>query len=652
MEDEVGEGRGRKQLRLTAMATNNLLQDQIRLAHQDQRQSVFSKHPRLRAILRRLTRALLKWMGDFHRVNLLCDFSASSKSAGKSTSFRSRLVSRTSRRCSGKQWPYAILVLHIISVLMLPVNLYYQYEYDASKIKLQTLNRWLITHNKSEPVDQLVDELQHRAQEARRALRSLGTTYLEWPFIFQCVTIFFLPQSILYMIFIPGVYQLSTVVLLAPGILLDSANESRITAQLVRLVLKQLIAQSEMFIWSKRYISAEFLSIKSCPTNGNDRLSQMMRNRIMVELDERLTRQHEATIVRLQRLASKGRFNPLNRSPDSIDKLALACMVNMAGSGFFFILFMLYAYYFMVIANSGSSSVELNSAMNLIYGLNLLTMVAINYISALYSIALLTLMVLEQITAFEQLDKLLASVVEKNDLRFVRLMSRLSQQDLSEPTHWSATADFDDNPNQTEPNPYVSEFGEQIEADLLTVFVQCRVAARKFELAKWPMNFIALLFSYYALLMPIIFGLHSPYFNQVLKHATLSLAIASGTVCLIFITPLAFLHYRCVKIFRSMWSLAAQLSRFELVPAIKRDQVISMSVASFTFRRELSDSRQTMAKFACRLLWLPITYANLLRIIVWVLVISISLVEYSVGGRLGGRIANYLNDPFGLLSVP
>jgi hypothetical protein len=63
--------------------------------------------------------------------------------------------------------------------------------------------------------------------------------------------------------------------------------------------------------------------------------------------------------------------------------------------------------------------------------------------------------------------------------------------------------------------------------------------------------------------------------------------------------------------------------------AIKRDKVIGMSAESFTFRREQSDSRKATAKFACRLLWLPITYANLPRIIVWALVISISLVEYS-----------------------
>lgn len=156
-------------------------------------------------ILHRITRAILTYLSSMQRINLL----GTIITIKRKTTWREQLNRLLYDRSTWteKRWPFVLLAVHLVCVSLLLVNIYYQYVYDASIIRLEQLGAQLNDTNNSwsshkQLKNQLMDirtlqlDLKHRAEETRQTLKWLGSSHIGWSFTIETVMLVYITSSV------------------------------------------------------------------------------------------------------------------------------------------------------------------------------------------------------------------------------------------------------------------------------------------------------------------------------------------------------------------------------------------------------------------------------------------------------------------------
>jgi hypothetical protein len=618
------------------------------------------KNDRLRAIIYRFNYVVFSWMSDFCRLKF-GNFSGNSKVA---TTFREKLIKlvRERSRKTDKKWPYLILILYIVCTVMLSINIYYQYIYHANTLRLIKIQAYMNDRGKQHllehlNVTRLESEFKLRANAALHMLKTLGTSCTEWRFIIESVVLVYIISSLNLFVVIPLSYRLNGWLFLTPLLMLDPKDESNVRA---RLILEELEMFSINSLACARTKMEQFgKDLANLIRNGDfDHNSKahlcVMADKALIVLSKRLEQKHNLIIRQLKTIALGGRLNPLNRSTAWRDRLAISCCMKTIIT---FVIMQVIAGvrnkhmsdYF----KSKGLEYKLDGFKDYFSAFSIVFLVEVHALTAVFLGLILISTWNDHNESLRLLRELILSTIKKNTLISHRLIIIGSQHQsfkqspdglMGQPrTRRYASVAF--LPQIAPHQDYGKDIRERFEQDLMTVFIHYRIVTRTFELTRSAMSWFAFGAIWFVAVLLVVFRLHGPYFQE-LKPLNLASGIVSIICGFVYLVPLGLMHQRFIKTFKELWNLAAQMSHFETVAAINRCLRIDSNVTVFCIRRDLADSRQRMDRIACKVLSLPITNNNLIKILFWACLIVASLSNNL--NILGEGLESFTNDPFGI----
>jgi hypothetical protein len=584
-------------------------------------------------------RALLSWMCRFRKF-------------GSVTSDDKRGGWRIKRR------PHVILVIYVLCLSMIAVNVYHQYIYDASILRLGRVRailqsqdtRQQLLNQSGMTADAVEKYFERRASEARQALKSLGATHLEWSFVISNVMIV---ASILGMMFYfttPYDYSSDDTVMISARALLDNEHDARVQTRIIVQELDRLIASSLSFMRAK--FEQAIMDSSVIITAATPKRLQHERSLAILRLN--LTREHGKIVEQLKTNALEGRLNPLNRSPACRDRLALLYLISVFGLLLGTVVPpIVFHHLIKSFFDAKGKRLEITGIKDLT---NFLCMLYVYFVYVVTVVSLSSLHVIticDKLVAIERLKLLILYIIRKNKTRSLALKQLLnSQNGSSVPLTGSYSSKL--GPVIKSPVFYVippfklSLLISEIESDLQIVLLQCRLFDRHFRTTKRLESMVALILACSSITAPILIRLQNNYIYAELKPTGLLLTFMIISFCFVFLVPLALLHQHCLKAFNALWSLVAQLSHLELenkATINKYDFTINSNIAALTIRRELADFDRKMERFACQILGAPVTYGNLIRAAFWLFFLLISIADQS------GRLAAIMADPFGVYEL-
>jgi hypothetical protein len=375
-------------------------------------------------------------------------------------------------------------------------------------------------------------------------------------------------------------------------------------------------------------------------------VTYMLHEKVRVDWNRWIMMRHREIVGRLQWLALDGRLNPLNRSRfvAIFDWIMIMLVFNV-----------LFNHQLIDFVSSKGANISANDILGFVVQLILIIFTCVG---ALLLEVNLVLTFYDQLELIERTRKMILHIITINEIRFDKLVSITTKEHNHLPDNRRGSLALlkifaptnQALPGQIKQQEVIDEMGKAIELDLLTVIIQTRLTSRIFDLSKRPMGLIVSVFIGFVILMSIILRVHNPYFYPESKGTGKLIVLVAISVLYGFLMPLAFLHRRSLNSFQKIWNLVALLNRFESIPQIKRELMMSSSVSVLTLRRELSDSRRLMSRFACRVFSLQVTYANLMQIAGWISIIMFSFVDRS-DSLIGEILAVFLRDPFKLFKV-
>lgn len=617
----------------------------------DDQSQILAKEP-VRRVVYGFGRVTLTFLLDLCRLKQLnkLDLSPAPRPSTGHQALGWRLLAAI-RGTNVKRWSRLVLCIFVVVFVWLLINLYFQYVYDINKIKLHSLDDYLqevsaaaaALNLAGPPIDHLgnVTELRmdfwRRAQQARATLKTLGAPFLEFSFMLQIsVLVFVVGPALSCYLMIPIESELSGGwLLLAPKALLGARDEIRLATELLLMELNRFSTDGLTFAVTKlEQLNRDLAqTIEDSPQSQRPRL-EALRRQALTKFALRLRARHQSTLVQLRTIALEGRLNPLNRTRACRDRMALYFMLGSICVFSYMQFVVLFGFGRVVhqsadpLSSSVLASLDLVGWRDALAALSLFLTMEVITVTAFGLMAVLALLVHDQLVAAQRLRVFVLRTIAENEVNFRRL--------------WE-TAKSDKRQNQ---NCSGSSLSERIELDLLTVVMLSRVFARSCALAMVPLNSIASMLIQFAILCPLLFRIHSAYVSDDLKAVSFLVGIGSVCVAFGFLATLGHLHWSCLRTFRCYWSLVAQLSYFEQNASINQSLLMQTSVAVFTLRRELSDARQSLDKFACRVLSIPITNTNVTRMSFWVLFVFVSFSQNV--NIFGESLARVLRDPFGL----
>lgn len=597
---------------------------------------------------RMLPRSLLRKLEKFNRLalTLMCDFSRIELSPEPSTT-QNRKQNRTSSNWSKlgaarpKWWARLVFAVFVSASVTLIANTYFQYIYDVNSLKLRKLADHLKEVRSGQWPDrnlanltQFELELGRRATAARRVLKLLGAHRLQWSFLVESVVLIFLPSATGCFVLYPMWHRLKRWTILAALSLVDPRKETSLRTELTLDELNKFARDSRTFALARlEQIGAdlaELLHRAGLAINQPERL-RLLRRRTMSRVARVLRAQHQTVVEQLARIALEGRLNPLNRTRACRDRHAVCFALGLS----FMLLYMqstLVVGYCSTWRHLAANEVqvELASFRDALDAFNWPFVVEQSANSALVIMSLMAIMIYDQFESTARLHKLTLFLAKENNCK-LRQLATITRAGPFSPTEPAAAA-----------------LSRDIQLNLLTIIVQHRLAARTFGLIRGPLSLIASLLIYFSVACPIVFKLHSAYFDSQLRTVSSRVGLLSSGCCLVFLYTLGLLHQKQVALLKPRWTLAAQLSQFDVGPETDRSWDLLTSLVACTFRRELSDTRQTSAKFACRIWAMPTTNTNIIRLAIYTLLIFIPLSSDVSVNVFGDGLAKLLGDPFGV----
>jgi hypothetical protein len=557
----------------------------------------------------------------------------------------------TKSRRTHRKWPYAFLTFYIASLIMIIVNVYHQYAYDASLLKLKQIKS--ILSNQDAHMQQLFNKsdmdagtleihFEQRVSEAREALKSIGAPQLEWPFIVPVTMIFVSVFGVMFYVAVPIFHSSSDTVLLAVVSLLDPCWDTQIRTELVLKELSALAASSQSFKQTKAtQADRDLLDEIRMPVIQKPYLKDLIAR----SAKRNLNRKHSSTVLQLKRIALEGRLNSPSRSPNFKNRLgriylSALCLGTINAA----VLPTAFIYLTDAFFKAQGKNIEFVGPKDVIFAL----VAAYNYLICVISISstlsLYVLTVYEQIVSIKRLKILMQNIIQLNDIRYHELLYLLNHKNRScaymlhnakEQYLFSRTGSKDE----------LTSIRSAMETDLLMVVLHYRLIVNNFKLAKSLLSYVALMLALGAGMTPILVSLHNNYIDPELREIAFAFSMIIIALCFLFVTPLAWLHEDWLKTFTILWSLSAQLSYFESIEIVNKCFEVESNIAVFTLRRELADLGPRINLFACQILGIPITYKLLIRAGFWLFLALISLLYKS------NRSFGLGEDPLGMYEL-
>lgn len=623
------------------------------------------KNQQARSLIYWLNRRSLTWICDLQRINLLRNV----KDGESKQTFRLRLDRFINEQTNDRRrkWPSILLACYILCSLLMMLYVYHQYKYDFNNLRLdrlssnQTENRGLTEQN----VGIYRKQLEKNICDARETLRWMGGPYFNWSLIIQIFLAFFVLLSCINYMLVPWYFHSNNLTLLPARTLLDKDNDARVQAQLVSDELQRFVLQSWSF--TKGKISQMGTILMQTTEMATDHTlykrsstiseAGLLPHRALARTAvSSLMQRHKTTVEQLKEIALEGRLNSLNGSPACRDELSLVFLASLCLITFNTFTGLIGSHYsFKQIYDSKGKPIVFESFMDASFATCVLYILFISYFASLFTFAMHVLTIYAQLASFNRLRELVKFVIRRNEIRF----QKLSLKSAAYPTRLSV--DFMRKTNirhwldQNKQNRFKTtslrshqesaNLVRSMELDLLMVWLQHRLTHRSYQLARKPISLLTHTIICWGVAPMIMLRLHNSYFYPEFRETAISISLFIMNVCLLFLFPLGLLHQHCLKAFKTLWGLSAQMSHFECFDCVNRYLMVETNVAIFTLRRELSDSEQRMDGLACRVLQMEITYNNLIKASFWLYLGVISLLDNS------DKLSGAKSDPFGLYDL-
>lgn len=661
--------------------------------HENHHQSSGIKSERLREFIHRFNRITLTWMCQLCRVNFLGDYDLVTSRSKRLTArdklslLRLDAIGRSST--TKRKWPHVILAIYSLCVIVLLVNIYYQYKYNVNMAKLDKIDQLNATgelsllhqyhHHYEHQLDwhKLRHEFQQRAREAHTRLKWMGASHIEWAFIIQSILLVFIISTTNLYVLLPLNQRLNKWLLLGPRLILGADNEIKVRTRLIEEELNKFSINSlAMARWRMEQSSLCLAKISSSLANVNSSNSWVhLSDKALMISKKHIHELHRRTMHLLRTIALEGRLNPLNRTQAARDRLDRVCLQTIVSVTLLtdVVVIMRYRYlskYFNLIG----LHYELDSLLDFFNAICIVFVFLIHSCMVIFWGVTLIITWFDQMETVRLLRVLILRVVRRNEQRLSRLLvlssgmaqesdtsgalqsvtasrpMRIRHQSYARPTLSQAqilahrTASF----RRQHPQLIVDRIRlrQEMDRDLLTLTIQCRLVTRTLELTKNPLSQFACAAVTFAVVMLVVFRLHGPYFHPGLRSVNIAISITCIACSFIFVTPHGRLHQQSILTFKELWNLVAQISLLETMPTINKWLQLDSSVAVFSLRRELADSKFRMGRLACEVAGLSITRQNLTKAAFWALLFILSL-----SGNInlfGEGFSDFMNDPFGL----
>jgi hypothetical protein len=665
------------QYSLAKTIQNNMLPTEMCTALKLDNHSTLVKSKRLRRFIYDLNRAALTWICDFNRINFLApDCSSVPARLTRRQKLENFLHCRN--RTTSKLWPKVIAVVWFICVIKVSFELYFNYIYHANNIKLQKLRAYLnsstesfnLIHELNLNVDALQQEFEAKASEALRLLDRMGCSFVEWSFFQEAIWVLAY-QTLMWYFYGPWAYHIEGWNWLTAKSVLDKNNEAETRFKLTLNQLRRFSADSRSFVQVKL---EQFRSDLTCVLNESDDLMANRQFRLLaheaIKRKEKYLRQrHEWTIKQLKTIALEGRLNPPNRTPQGRDKLALQFMFIFWSYTLYGHLIIAGGYISLILFfSSRGKYLKFTSYRDFISFFAGAMYIEVAFIAAILFVSLYTATICDQLQLQKHLKRLVEYMIDKNEIRRREILlmschpnSVRAHQQMETATAKNRTIN---NKQTTQQHSRPIEFEQyqgharfqkectclayKIESDLITIILQGRLSLETFALVKRPVCIVVRVMLIFAVTIPVVMCLHSPYYSPGLGIVSLYVSFSTNACCLLLLSSCGLLYRRTVKTFETFWSLVAQLSHLEMEPVVGSYLNLDSSVSLFIIRRTLADSQQSVIQqFLCRGFSMPITYTNLLKVFAWTLLFMMAGSIMTV--RLFGEgLAAVMSDPFGL----
>lgn len=597
-----------------------------------------------RSLIYKLNRWVLIWLSDLHRVDLLKRVRSNS---WHELEAESSAICRPGRKTERK-WPRVFLVVFLMCSLVLIFKTYHQNVHDANLVRLQKLQSYLNNSNGGRNSQQ-IEHLQSAISEARSTLKSIGAAHIQWTFKIQCITIFFLKFELLWLILFPLIYGRNDgLVFLSPRVLLDREDECRVRAEMIIHELNKLVACSLSFCKTKLAEISHDHSVLAYCTKSCNRLigrqyNSSLHERIIMNLAEDYSKRHQLTIGLLKRVALDGRLNALSQSRAHRDKLnVIAFKIIILTPVSYFSGPVVFYWCLCHYLKSEGESVELEnwrdlSDLSLFFAYFVfLPILTILFVTVTFAVTLV-----DHTNAIHLLRGMIKNVITENYRRLGDMST------LVDAINRTVTMSMRGNGQKDYAKiAQASSLGQSVDFDLMTIIIQWRLLAANIQIISKQLSLFATFFLSTAASMTVILRIHGVYFNAQLRFTCTVLSVGFTLWLYIYMIPMGLLHRRMISTFELLWSLTASVSRLESEGKIEKYLQADRSIALITLRRELADSSLQMRQFACRVLNVPVTYANLIKVAFWALLLALPLADGSVAGFSMG----FLSDPFGLAS--